>query len=210
MTNTLDRFHQLALAHRSIIDKVLYKDFYGFSTYFTPDNLSDLYDEGYIALYRAATRYQEDKGASFATFAYKCVKNGLFDYIRKNILLMYDKKDQEADPDLDIDLDLDMEWQIESASTSDNIFFMDIDDLYDSIQYNYDADYLYDSIDRNIAIDTLSSLEKDIFTNKTGIGVNGSVLSTKQLADKYGYTTQHINRLYRAAEQKVLAVIQSA
>ena len=207
MTNTLDRFHQLALAHRSIIDKVLYKDFYGFSIYFTPDNLSDLYDEGYIALYRAATRYQEDKGASFATFAYRCVKNGLFDYIRKNILLIYDKKDQDSD----LDLDLDMELQIESESTCDNIFFMDIDDLYeDSVQYNYDADYLYDSIDRNIAIDTLSSLEKDIFTNKTGVGVNGSVLSTKQLADKYGYTTQHVNRLYRAAEQKVLAVIQSA
>ena len=207
MTNTLDRFHQLALAHRSIIDKVLNKDFYGFSTYFTPDNLSDLYDEGYIALYRAATRYQEDKGASFATFAYRCVKNGLFDYIRKNILLIYDKKDQDSD----LDLDLDMELQIESESTCDNIFFMDIDDLYeDSVQYNYDADYLYDSIDRNIAIDTLSSLEKDIFTNKTGVGVNGSVLSTKQLADKYGYTTQHVNRLYRAAEQKVLAVIQSA
>lgn len=207
MTNTLDRFHQLALAHRSIIDKVLNKDFYCFSTYFTPDNLSDLYEEGYIALYKAATRYQEDKGASFATFAYICVKNGLFDYIRKNILLTYDKKDQDSD----LDLNLDMELQIESESTCDNIFFMDIDDLYeDSVQYNYSADYLYDSIDRRIAVDTLSATEKDIFANKTGLGSSDYTLDTKQLADKYGYTPQHVNRLYRAAEQKVLALIQSA
>ena len=207
MTNTLDRFHQLALAHRSIIDKVLNKDFYCFSTYFTPDNLSDLYEEGYIALYKAATRYQEDKGASFATFAYICVKNSLFDYIRKNILLIYDKKDQDSD----LDLNLDMELQIESESTCDNIFFMDIDDLYeDSVQYNYSADYLYDSIDRRIAIDTLSATEKDIFANKTGLGSSDYTLDTKQLADKYGYTPQHVNRIYRAAEQKVRDIIQSA
>lgn len=203
MTNTLDRFHQLALAHRSIIDKVLNKDFYCFSTYFTPDNLSDLYEEGYIALYKAATRYQEDKGASFATFAYICVKNGLFDYIRKNILLTYDKNDQESD--------LDMDLQLEPESTFSNIFFTDIDNLNeDTAQYNYSADYLYDSIDRGIAIATLSTTEQDIFTHKTGIGITDYALNTKQLADKYGYTPQHVNRLYRTAEQKVRDIIQSA
>jgi DNA-directed RNA polymerase specialized sigma subunit len=69
MTNTIDGFHQLALANRSLINKVINKEFYGFRTYFTPENLSDLYGEGYLALYKAASRFQEEKGIAFATFA---------------------------------------------------------------------------------------------------------------------------------------------
>ena len=130
-------------------------------------------------------------------------ENGLFDYIRKNILLTYDKNDQESD--------LDMELQLEPQSTFSNIFFTDIENLNeDTAQYDYSADYLYNNIDRNIAINMLGTTERDIFTNKTGIGITDYPLDTKQLADKYGYTTQHVNRLYRAAEQKVLDIIQSA
>ncbi|MBQ1227935.1 MAG: hypothetical protein IIX79_07600, partial [Alistipes sp.] len=62
MTNTINCFHQLALANRSLIDKVLNKEFCGFREYFTPENLCDLQEEGYIALYKAASRYQEGKG----------------------------------------------------------------------------------------------------------------------------------------------------
>lgn len=202
MTNTINRFHQLALANRSLINKVLNKEFYGFREYFTPENLCDLQEEGYLALYKAATKFQENRGNSFATYAYTCVRNTLLDYIRKTILLSYEKQDnQELDDDTDMPSD----------SPYGNVFFTSIEDMFEAdMQYVYNADYLYDSIDRNVAIDTLNATERDIFTNKTGIGITDYALDTKQLADKYGYTTQHVNRLYRAAEQKVLNIIQSA
>ena len=204
MTNTINRFHQLALANRSLINKVINKEFYGFRTYFTPENLSDLYGEGYLALYKAASRFQEEKGIAFATFAYTCVKNALLDYIRKTILLTYEKKENQAPDD-------DMDMLSEPESPYSNVFFTSIDDMIvDEVQYVYSADYLYDSIDRKIAINALGTTERDIFTNKTGVGITDYPLDTKQLADKYGYTTQHVNRLYRAAEQKVLDIIQSA
>lgn len=204
MTNTIDGFHQLALANRSLINKVINKEFYGFRTYFTPENLSDLYGEGYLALYKAASRFQEEKGVAFATFAYTCVKNALLDYIRKTILLTYEKKENQA-PDNDMDM------LSEPESPYGNVFYSSIDDMIeDEVRYVYSADYLYDIIDRGIAIDTLSTTEQDIFTHKTGIGITDYALNTKQLADKYGYSTQHVNRLYRAAEQKVLDMIQSA
>lgn len=204
MTNTIDGFHQLALANRSLINKVINKEFYGFRTYFTPENLSDLYGEGYLALYKAASRFQEEKGIAFATFAYTCVKNALLDYIRKIILLTYEKKENQA-PDNDMDM------LSEPESPYSNVFFTSINDMIeDEVQYVYSADYLYNSIDRKIAINALGTTERDIFTNKTGVGITDYPLDTKQLADKYGYTTQHVNRLYRAAEQKVLDIIQSA
>jgi RNA polymerase sigma factor (sigma-70 family) len=202
MTNTNNRFHQLALANRSLINKVLNKEFYGFREYFTPENLHDLCGEGYLALYKAATKFQENRGNSFATYAYTCVRNTLLDYIRKTILLSYEKQDnQELDDDTDMP----------SESPYGNVFFTSIEDLFEAdMQYVYSSDYLYDSIDRSIAINALSTTERDIFTNKTGIDITDCPLDTKQLADKYGYTTQHVNRLYRAAEQKVLDIIQSA
>ena len=202
MTNTINRFHQLALANRSLINKVLNKEFYGFREYFTPENLHDLCGEGYLALYKAATKFQENRGNSFATYAYTCVRNTLLDYIRKTILLSYEKQDnQELDDDTDMP----------SESPYGKVFFTSIEDMFEAdVQYVYNADYLYDSIDRSIAVNALSTTERDIFTNKTGIDITDCPLDTKQLADKYGYTTQHVNRLYRAAEQKVLDIIQSA
>ena len=204
MTNTINCFHQLALANRSLIDKVLNKEFYGFRAYLTPDNLCDLQEEGYIALYKAASRYQEGKGTTFATYAYTCVRHALLDYIRDMILLSYEKQEnQEPDDDMDM--------LSEPESPYSNVFFTSIDDMIvDEVQYVYSADYLYDSIDRKIAINALGITERDIFTNKTGVGITDYPLDTKQLADKYGYTTQHVNRLYRAAEQKVRDIIQSA
>ena len=202
MTNTINRFHQLALANRSIINKVLNKEFYGFRAYFTPENVCDLHEEGYLALYKAASKFQEGRGTTFATYAYTCVRNSLLDYIRETILLTYEKQEnQEHDDDM----------LSEPESSYSNVFFTSIDDMIeDEIQYVYSADYLYNNIDRNIAINMLGTTERDIFTNKTGIGITDYPLDTKQLADKYGYTTQHVNRLYRAAEQKVLDIIQSA
>ena len=126
------------------------------------------------------------------------------DYIRDTILLNYEKQEnQEPDDDMDI--------LSEPESPYSNVFFISIDDMIvDEVQYVYSADYLYNSIDRKIAINALGTTERDIFTNKTGVGITDYPLDTKQLADKYGYTTQHVNRLYRAAEQKVCDIIQSA
>ena len=202
MTNTINRFHQLALANRSIINKVLNKEFYGFREYLTPENVCDLHEEGYLALYKAASKFQEGRGTTFATYAYTCVRNSLLDYIRETILLTYEKQEnQEHDDDM----------LSEPESSYSNVFFTSIDDMIaDEMQYVYSADYLYNNIDRNIAINMLGTTERDIFTNKTGIGITDYPLDTKQLADKYGYTPQHVNRLYRAAEQKVLDIIQSA
>jgi RNA polymerase sigma factor (sigma-70 family) len=162
----------------------------------------DLHEEGYLALYKAASKFQEGRGTTFATYAYTCVRNSLLDYIRETILLTYEKQEnQEHDDDM----------LSEPESSYSNVFFTSIDDMIeDEMQYVYSADYLYNNIDRNIAINMLGTTERDIFTNKTGIGITDYPLDTKQLADKYGYTTQHVNRLYRAAEQKVLDIIQSA
>ena len=204
MTNTINRFHQLALANRSIINKVLNKEFYGFREYFTPENVCDLHEEGYLALYKAASKFQEGRGTTFATYAYTCVRNSLLDYIRETILLTYEKQENQEHDD-------DMDMLSEPESSYSNVFFTSIDDMIeDEMQYVSSADYLYNNIDRNIAINMLGTTERDIFTNKTGIGITDYPLDTKQLADKYGYTTQHVNRLYRAAEQKVLDIIQSA
>jgi RNA polymerase sigma factor (sigma-70 family) len=204
MTNTINRFHQLALANRSLINKVLNKEFYGFREYFTPENVCDLHEEGYLALYKAASKFQEGRGTTFATYAYTCVRNTLLDYIRKTILLSYEKQDNQ-------ELDDDKDMLLEPESPYGNVFFSTIENMIeDEVQYAYSSDYLYDSIDRSIAVNALSTTERDIFTNKTGINITDCPLDTKQLADKYGYTTQHVNRLYRAAEQKVLDIIQSA
>ena len=204
MTNTINRFHQLALANRSIINKVLNKEFYGFREYFTPENVCDLHEEGYLALYKAASKFQEGRGTTFATYAYTCVRNSLLDYIRETILLTYEKQENQEHDD-------DMDMLSEPESSYSNVFFTSIDDMIeDEMQYVSSADYLYNNIDRNIAINMLGTTERDIFTNKTGIGITDYPLDTKQLADKYGYTPQHVNRLYRAAEQKVLDIIQSA
>ncbi len=68
----------------------------------------DLFQEGLIALHTAVTTYREDDGASFCTYASKCIRNRLISAVRKvnnnknrinNIAVSLDcQSDNQCDP----------------------------------------------------------------------------------------------------------------
>ncbi len=68
----------------------------------------DLFQEGLIALHTAVTTYREDDGASFCTYASKCIRNRLISAVRKvnnnknrinNIAVSLDcQNDNQCDP----------------------------------------------------------------------------------------------------------------
>lgn len=168
--------HQLAVANKSIIDKVISRSLYAFEPYLSEEDKQDLSSEGYLALYKAALNYSMEKGANFATFAYKCVKNHLLDYISH---------------------------YISRYAMCDNYVSLDDELAGPFEEFSYSNDEMLNDIDMRMAMDTLDMRERDIFSNKTGIGIHHKGMDSKELASKLNLTPQHVNRLYNHALEKV-------
>lgn len=165
--------HQLAYDNRKIIDKVLQRSLFTFLPQLREQDLQDLFSEGYLALYKAAISFSMEKGTHFTTFAYTCVKNHLLDYINRIILHSYTY------------LPLNEEWAAEDE------------------QQTYGNETMLYNLDVQLAMDTLDMRERDIFSNKTGIGIDHKALDSQELATRYHLTPQHVNRLYNKALEKV-------
>lgn len=165
--------HQLAYDNRMIIDKVLQRSLFSFLPQLREQDIEDLFSEGYLALYKAAISFNMEKGAHFMTFAYTCVKNHLLDYINRIILHS------------NTYLPLNEEWAAE-----------DEEQIYgnETMLYNLDV---------QLAMDTLDIREREIFSNKTGIGVDHKAWDSQELAMRYQLTPQHVNRLYKKTLEQV-------
>jgi RNA polymerase sigma factor for flagellar operon FliA len=46
---------------------------------------NDLFQEGVILLMSSVDKYEIEKNVAFSTYAYKCIKGGLIDYLTKNV-----------------------------------------------------------------------------------------------------------------------------
>ena len=59
------------------IAKDIYSQFIGFAEF------DELVEEGQIAIWKCITKFQEESGANFLTYAKSAVRNAMLDYIRK-------------------------------------------------------------------------------------------------------------------------------
>ena len=64
------------------LEKTMYKIIDSFNIV-DADLKEDLMQEGRLAVCKAVASFSNDQDASFYTFAYQCIKNGMLDYLRK-------------------------------------------------------------------------------------------------------------------------------
>ena len=91
--------HELALANLDLIDMVIYgSKVVKKCTFLTRD---DFYQIGYEALYKAACRYSDTRGATFETFAYVCIENAFISAVHEMECSV--RKPRNCEEDLFID-----------------------------------------------------------------------------------------------------------
>lgn len=179
--NTSDHYHHIALQHRDIIKQVIYGCFKQYNPNLIKAEYEDMYSEGYLSLYKAAKTYDAEQKASFNTYAYKLIHQGLQNYLkmvvkRNGRYIPYDEEEMEA-----------------YANT------MKQDD---STELNMNI--------QKIMEDYMDERERTIFANKTGIGLQEKAMNTEELAQLYHLTTQHVNRIKRSAIDKVRYLLATA
>lgn len=175
--------HELALANRDLIDIVIYgSKVVKMCTFLTRD---DFYQIGYEALYKAASRYSDTRGATFETFAYVCIENAFTSAVHEMECSI--RKPRNCEEDLFIDS---LEELMEKGKHV-GVTFMNRPRAM---------------VSHLIQEANLDARERHILCNKYDIMLDEEPLSTQDLAEYYHMTTQSVNRICRSAIEKLKKV----
>lgn len=179
--------HELAKANLDLIDMVIYGSKVGskivkMCTFLTPE---DFYQIGYEALYKAACRYNGTRGAAFETYAYVCIENAFISAVRELesvVRLPHNCEDDVLFDSLDAELN--------RGKHVANTYMRNNRELVSQLIKEADLD----------------AREQHILCNKYDLMLAEEPLSTHELADYYHLTTQSVNRICRAAIEKLKKV----
>ena len=177
---TNDPRHQLAMAHLDLIDKLMSKNSFVYSCAFLEP--ADFYQEGYIALYNAAEKYDTAQKAGFPTYASKSIYNAFLSLVRDSESVVRKPRDCE-----------------------DAVYFDSLDLMCQHGQelYYHPLNPVKMQVRQLVRNAQLSDRERNILCNKYDIMLTDEPLSTQELADHYHMTTQHVNRICRSAIDKL-------
>ena len=176
-------YNQLAMDSIKVIDQVIQSK--KLLKHLSFNEESDLKQEGYIALVKAAEKYDSSKGAKFTTYAYYYVLSALNGYLRKNEHTISLPKDS------DLQLSYVSHDEVECVEQNTNRYYRNL-------------------VHSMIATSNLDERERTIIQNKYDINLTDEPLSTAELADKYHLTTQSVNRLNRGALEKMYQAYNTA
>lgn len=172
--------HELALANLDLIDMVIYgSKVVKMCTFLTRD---DFYQIGYEALYKAACRYSDTRGAAFETFAYVCIENAFISAVHEMECSV--RKPRNCEEDLFIDS---LEELMEKGKHVGATFMNRPRAM----------------VSRLIQEANLDARER---RNKYDIMLDEEPLTTQDLAEYYHMTTQSVNRICRSAIEKLKKV----
>ena len=175
--------HELALANLDLIDMVIYgSKVVKMCTFLTRD---DFYQIGYEALYKAASRYSDTRGAAFETFAYVCIENAFISAVRE--LESVVRLPRACEEELFVDS---LEEMMENGKHVGATFINRSRSMVSHLIQEADLD----------------TRERHILCNKYDIMLDEEPLSTQDLAEYYHMTTQSVNRICRSAIEKLKKV----
>ena len=146
--------------------------------------IEDLVSIGTIGLMKAINTFKPDKNIKLATYASRCIENEILMYIRKNANIKNE---------ISIDEPLNVDWDGNELLLSD-ILGTDVDIIYRDIEDETDRQMLY------LALEKLTSREKNIVQMRFGIGGDGEEKTQKEVADMMGISQSYISRL----EKKII------
>jgi len=141
--------------------------------------IEDLISIGSIGLIKAINTFKPDKNIKLATYASRCIENEILMYLRKNHL---------QKTEVSIDEPLNVDWDGNELLLSD-ILGTENDVTQRSVE---------DEVDRNLlglAMNRLSERERRIMKLRFGIGMGGSEMTQKEVADMLGISQSYISRL---------------
>ena len=148
-------------------------------------DVEDLISIGTIGLIKAVNTFKLNKNIKLATYASRCIENEILMYLRKN-----NKKKTEVSFDEPLNIDLDgNELLLSDVLGTEN------DEIYKIIEEEIDKNLLV------MALDRLSSREKQIMELRFGLTNKGIERTQKEVATMLGISQSYISRL----EKKIIS-----
>ena len=170
----------------------------------------DLFQEGYLALYKAIEAFDPTSGKAFEPYASTIIRNAIIDRITNLESLVrlprVSKEDKEkAKGYYDKELDC---W-IEGSDTNAFKYKIDIDETWEEIDIEepvsrIETEGKLTEIQRDAH---LSEKEQLVIDAKYGLGKYDSPVKTQQVAEWLDITTQSVNRIERRALSKLRAAV---
>ena len=147
----------------------------------------DLISIGTIGLIKAASTFDYEKGAKFATYASRCIENEILMYFRS-------LKKTSQDVFISDPIDTDKEG---NALTFQDIM-SDDDNIFERIDLQLKSERMYQFIDAH-----LSRREKDILVMRYGLFCR-KPLTQREVADRLGISRSYVSRI----EKKALSTLK--
>ena len=147
--------------------------------------VEDLISIGTIGLIKGINTFKPDKNIKLATYASRCIENGILMYLRKN---------NKTKLEVSIDEPLNVDWDGNELLLSD-ILGTDEDVISKGIESEVEKKLLYKAIEK------LNHREKVIVEMRYGLNnKDGEEMTQKEVADSLGISQSYISRL----EKKII------
>ena len=170
----------------------------------------DLFQEGYLALYKAIRAYDPASGKAFEPYASAIIRNAIIDGIAEmDSSVRQPRVSKEEKEKAQGYYDQELDYWIDGKDTRAFKYKIDIDEIWEEIDIEepvsrIETEGKLTEIQRDAH---LSEKEQLVIDAKYGLGLYEKPVKTQQVAEWLNITTQSVNRIERRALSKLRAAV---
>ncbi len=158
---------------------------------------SELLSTGYVGYAKALDTYQKGKNVKFSTYAYRCIKNEILYFLRR------EKRHRDNDVSLFKPLSTDKNGNVMTVESTVSDTSMGKRSLEENIEMNETVRILLEIIDTYLT-------KNEAYIIKNRYGLNGTKQKTqKEIADEIDMSQANVSKLEKGINDKIKKIMSS-
>ncbi len=158
---------------------------------------SELLSTGYVGYAKALDTYQKGKNVKFSTYAYRCIKNEILYFLRR------EKRHKDNDVSLFKPLSTDKNGNVMTVESTVSETSMGKRSLEEDIEMNETVKILLEIIDTHLT-------KNEAYIIKNRYGLNGTKPKTqKEIADEIDMSQANVSKLEKGINDKIKKIMGS-
>lgn len=158
---------------------------------------TELLSAGYVGYAKALDSFVKGKNVKFSTYAYKCIRNEILYFLRK------EKRHKDNDVSLFKPLSTDKNGNVMTVDSTISTEDIGKKSVEDQVTTNETIKVMLEIIDNN-----LSDIESFIIKNRYGLD-NKKPKTQKEIADEIGMSQANISKLEKGINDKIKKIMSS-
>lgn len=158
---------------------------------------SELLSTGYVGYAKALDTYQKGKGVKFSTYAYRCIKNEILYFLRR------EKRHRDNDISLYKPISTDKNGNVMTVDSTISNIDMGDRSVEENVEMSETVKILLEIIDTH-----LNDNEAYIIKNRYGLG-NIKPKTQKEIADEINMSQANVSKLEKGINDKIKKIMSS-